>query len=306
MILQLPNIIFIYGGSQMEKVLVMGGDSRQYYVAEALQKNGYCVCCYGVPIKEKGKLEILKTTALKMQMGEADIIVLPIPVSVDGKTIKQETADDVVLLSELYENLKEGQKLYGGLFSEQLIQTCKEKGALFYDLMKDESVAIGNAIATAEGAVVEAMMLGEETLHGKECLVIGYGKCGSVLADKLKGLQAKVTVMARNAVSRTKARAMGYEVREMFERGDGQPEKYTYVFNTVPALVLTEQILSRFDSNVVIIDIASKPGGTDFDYCRYVGIKAKLSLGLPGKYAPKTSGEILAEAVMSQFSKNCI
>ena len=290
----------------MEKVLVMGGDSRQYYVAEALQKNGYSVCCYGVPIKEKGKLEILKTTALKQQVGEADLIVLPIPVSVDGKTIKQETADDVVLLSELYENLREGQKLYGGLFSEQLIKTCKEKGALLYDLMKDESVAIGNAIATAEGAVVEAMMLGEETLHGKECLVIGYGKCGSVLADKLKGLQAKVTVMARNPVSRTKARAMGYEVREMFERGDEKPEKYTYIFNTAPALVLTEQVLSRFDHNAVIIDIASKPGGTDFDYCRYVGIRAKLSLGLPGRYAPKTSGEILAEAILSQFSKNCI
>lgn len=285
----------------MEKVLVMGGDSRQYYVAEALQKNGYCVCCYGVPVKEKGKLEIVKTNALKRQMGEADIIVLPIPVSVDGKTIKQETNDDVALLSELYENLREGQKLYGGLLSEQLMKACEDKGTILYDLMKDESVAIGNAVATAEGAVAEAMLLGEETLHGKECLVIGYGKCGSVLADKLKGLQAKVTVMARNPVSRTKARAMGYDVREMFERGGEQTEKYTYVFNTVPMLVLTEQVLSRFEHHVIIIDIASKPGGTDFDYCRYVGIKAKLSLGLPGKYAPKTSGEILAKAILSQI-----
>lgn len=290
----------------MEKVLVMGGDNRQYYVAEALQKNGYCVCCYGVPVKEKGKLEILKTNALKRQMGEADIIVLPIPVSVDGKTIKQETTDDVALLSELYENLREGQKIYGGLFTEQFIKACEDKGTILYDLMKDESVAIGNAVATAEGAVAEALLLGEETLHGKECLVIGYGKCGSVLADKLKGLQAKVTVMARNPVSRTKARAMGYEVREMFERGGEQTEKYTYVFNTVPTLVLTEQVLSRFEHYVIIIDIASKPGGTDFDYCRYVGIRAKLSLGLPGKYAPKTSGEILAEAVLSQIPKNCI
>lgn len=160
----------------MEKVLVMGGDSRQYYVAEALQKNGYCVCCYGVPVKEKGKLEIVKTNALKRQMGEADIIVLPIPVSVDGKTIKQETNDDVALLSELYENLREGQKLYGGLLSEQLMKACEDKGTILYDLMKDESVAIGNAVATAEGAVAEAMLLGEETLHGKECLVIGYGR----------------------------------------------------------------------------------------------------------------------------------
>lgn len=282
----------------MAKVMVLGGDSRQYYLAEALQQNGYDVSCYGVPMMEKGKIRSVKPGIQKYEIAEADIIVLPIPVSVDGKIIKQETSDDVLLLSELYEGFRAGQTVYGGLLSEQLKEKCQEKEVKSYDFMKDESVAIGNAIATAEGTVVEAMLLGEETLHGKDCLVIGYGKCGSVLADKLKGLQAKVTVMARKLESRSKARAMGYDVRPMFEHEGKMPEKYTYVFNTVPALVLTENVLSRFDKSTVIIDIASKPGGTDFDYCRYVGIKAKLSLGLPGKYAPKTSGEILAEAII--------
>ena len=282
----------------MAKVMVLGGDSRQYYLAEALQQNGYDVSCYGVPMMEKGKIRSVKPDIQKYETAEADIIVLPIPVSADGKIIKQETSDEVLLLSELYEGFRSGQTIYGGLLSEQLKEKCREKEVKYYDFMKDESVAIGNAIATAEGTVVEAMLLSEETLHGKDCLVIGYGKCGSVLADKLKGLQAKVTVMARKLESRSKARAMGYDVRPMFEHEGKTPEKYTYVFNTVPALVLTENVLSRFDKSTVIIDIASKPGGTDFDYCRYVGMKEKLSLGLPGKYAPKTSGEILAEAII--------
>ena len=40
------------------------------------------------------------------------------------------------------------------------------------------------------------------------------------------------------------------------------------------------------------------PGGTDFVYCKSKGIKAVHSLGLPGKYSPKTSGEILGNAIL--------
>jgi len=50
-------------------------------------------------------------------------------------------------------------------------------------------------------------------------------------------------------------------------------------------------------ASVVIIDIASAPGGCDYTYCKKKGIHAKLCPGLPGQYAPKTSGEILAKAI---------
>jgi dipicolinate synthase subunit A len=35
----------------------------------------------------------------------------------------------------------------------------------------------------------------------------------------------------------------------------------------------------------------------DFDYCQKKGINAKLCLGLPGKYAPKSSAGILLEVI---------
>ncbi|MFR5969905.1 MAG: hypothetical protein ACLUGF_02180 [Clostridium sp.] len=48
---------------------------------------------------------------------------------------------------------------------------------------------------------------------------------------------------------------------------------------------------------VCIIDIASRPGGTDFSYCQESSIFAKLCLGLPGIYAPKSSAGILMEVI---------
>ena len=68
--------------------------------------------------------------------------------------------------------------------------------------------------------------------------------------------------------------------------------------NTVPALVLTAPQLSKVKGESIIIDIASKPGGVDFEYCRKKNISAKLCLGLPGKYAPMSAAGILMEVII--------
>ena len=50
-----------------------------------------------------------------------------------------------------------------------------------------------------------------------------------------------------------------------------------------------------------IIDLASKPGGVDFDSARKHEIKADLALGLPGKVAPKSAAKYMYE-----FFEKCI
>ena len=60
--------------------------------------------------------------------------------------------------------------------------------------MKMDDVAIYNAIATAEGAIMEAIKMQPINLHKSRCLVLGYGRCAKVLAAKLKGMDAQVTV----------------------------------------------------------------------------------------------------------------
>ena len=57
------------------------------------------------------------------------------------------------------------------------------------------------------------------------------------------------------------------------------------------------------DRNALIIDLASEPCGTDFKTAEELGITAKKALGLPGKFAPKTAGEILKETVLNILSE---
>ena len=70
--------------------------------------------------------------------------------------------------------------------------------------------------------------------------------------------------------------------------------------NTIPHPIVTATVISKMPAHTLIIDLASKPGGTDFRYAEKRGIKALLAPSLPGIVAPKTAGNILAN-VLSQL-----
>ena len=69
----------------------------------------------------------------------------------------------------------------------------------------------------------------------------------------------------------------------------------------MPAPVVTRVIIKELPRDAYILDIASKPGGTDFACAKEFGIRADLVLGIPGKYAPKESAYIL-ERSMERFA----
>ena len=74
-------------------------------------------------------------------------------------------------------------------------------------------------------------------------------------------------------------------------------QKYGYVFNTIPAMVLDAGHLQWFSPSILIYDIASSPGGTDFAYCKAHGIRADIYLGIPGKLYPKEAGTVIASGI---------
>jgi dipicolinate synthase subunit A len=79
------------------------------------------------------------------------------------------------------------------------------------------------------------------------------------------------------------------------------------LINTIPLLIVSASVISKLPAHTLIIDLASKPGGTDFRYAEKRGIKALLAPGLPGIVAPKTAGQILAnvlaQLLQEEFSR---
>jgi len=260
-----------------KKIFVLGKDERQKHLAGILREVGQDVV-YAVDIG-KDQAEMLRA---------CDLILLPIAAKED-------------VLHPVGQYVRKGQKIYGSVFPEKFRGRCEEKEAVLMDYMKDDGVAIQNAVATAEGIIAEAISCSTINLQGSHCLVVGFGRCGEILADKLKGLKCDVTVINRGERGLARAGAYGYHVRSLEQRDE---ENYDFIFNTVPAQVIDRKLLERQSKDVVIIDIASAPGGVDLAVCEALGMHAKSCQGLPAKYAPKTSAQILAKVIWKwEFSE---
>ena len=67
--------------------------------------------------------------------------------------------------------------------------------------------------------------------------------------------------------------------------------EFDIIFNTIPSLI--------FKKDALIIDLASKPGGIDFDAAKAYGLKVIWALSLPGKIAPVSSGAIIKDTIMN-------
>ena len=116
------------------------------------------------------------------------------------------------------------------------------------------------------------------------------------MARILLSLSANTIVCARSLPQLARADEMGATTLHISSLAMALANA-DVVFNTVPAIVLTEKMLERMRPGSLIVDLASAPGGTDFEAAARLGIKAILALGLPGKVAPKTAGKILADSV---------
>lgn len=272
------------------KIAILGGDMRQVYIAENLIKKGYSVCTYHLekPVQDARHTEL---HSFEDVFKECQVLICPIPLTQNTLPIK-----DLTILFD--KELTEDHVLIGGAIPKEINEILDEKKVVYYDLMKNEKVAILNAVATAEGSIAAAIQSSVINLHGSNCLVLGYGRCAKVLAGKLKGLNAIVTVASRTEEALAYANAVaGLETVHLSDLKKILPN-FEFIFNTIPSLILDKNYLTLVRPDVVIIDIASAPGGIDYAYADERELSAKLCLGLPGKTAPKISADILEDEIL--------
>lgn len=267
-------------------VCIIGGDLRQKKLKELFLKDGYAVSSIGLS-EEECDLNPLKT---------ADVAIFPMPMSFDNVYINAPFSKKQIALREALKQLPDDCVVLGGCMSKDTEEILTKRGLKFADYYLREELIVKNAIPTAEGALEIAFSEMPITIFGAKCLVIGYGRVGKVMAKKLKALEAKVTVSARKYadfawIEEGGMNAIHTEDLPLFA-GD-----FDLIINTVPFMVLTEEVLKRVRSDALIIDLASKPGGVDFAGAKKMGKNVIWALSLPGKTAPVTSGEIIKEAV---------
>ena len=177
-----------------------------------------------------------------------------------------------------------------------------EAGVELVDYFAREELTIRNAIPTAEGCIGILMAERSRTLWGSSILLTGFGPVGQALGVRLAALGAQVTAAARRPAQRALAESFGLRSVPIDRLGQIAPA-FDTVVNTVPAPVLSEAVLARLRPQSFIVDLASRPGGTDFDAARRLGHRATHALSLPAACAPETAGEAVARTVCDMIGQ---
>ena len=270
-------------------ISILGGDLRQVYLARLLSEDGWKVITWGL---EKGGGD---GGAPLDQAREGDILLLPMPVCRNGM-LHLPLTDTELEAERLWARLRYDQLLLGGMTGDLSRRLMADYGLTLLDYYDREETQVANAVPTAEGALQLAMESTDRTLHGSRCLIIGYGRIGRLLADRLLALGAEVTVSARKYGDLAWIEAWGYRGVQTGAL-TGQLDRFDLIFNTAPALILDGTRLRETREDCVIIDLASAPGGVDLEAAKRLSRRAIPAPGLPGKVAPRTAAAAIRDSV---------
>ena len=276
------------------KVALVGGDRRSALLAQLLWRDGHRVRCYAL---EKALLpaEIPRDSCLPAALYGADAVILPVPTE-KGPLLNTPLSAQNLTLEELWDNLWPEQWVFGGGFGEASAARALQGGQILCDLLRRPGFVTGNAALAAEAAVGILIRESEGSLRHSRCLLLGCGRIGKLLARKLAGLGADVTVMARKAADRALVAELGYtplEPEALEERiGD-----FDLIVNTVPARVLSDAALCCVAPEALLLELASPPGGFNRDLARNIGLRALIAPGLPGQYSPLAAARLMRREI---------
>ena len=270
----------------MNKIFaIIGGDKRQVLLAEKLTKEGK-VEIYGLD------KQVPNTDSLENVIKNSDVVISAIPFTRDNIHINMPLSNEKIKI-ETFRNLTKNKIIFTG-----------------NEFLENEEYNILNAELTSE-AILSILI---KDLHipilNSNILILGYGRIGSILLKYIKALQGNVYCTYNNdkekaLITINNCIPISFKNLKDFLKLNHIEENIVYenrkidcIINTIPDIVLNEESIT-FIEDKYILDIASKP-------CLDIkNLKDKStyiqSLGLPGKYFPKTSSDIMKDIVLKNI-----
>ena len=292
-------------------ISIIGGDLRIVRLAEMYAEEGKKVYTYGLEkyfdketsnnvedfendiINMNKTSNIVVCTNIEQAINNSKVIISGMPFSRDKITVNAPFGKNEISIDELKERLSYSSKIFiaGGIpqeFENEKIECI--------DLLKNEKLTILNAIPTVEGTIKIAIEEREETIHGSNVLVCGFGRIGKILCRRFKALGANVYCAARKDTDWAWIREEKY-IPLRYDEICKYGKRFDILINTVPTTVINEKELSEFREDILIIEVASKPGGIDQQAAERYGSKIIVAPGIPGKMMPKTAAKYIKEII---------
>lgn len=281
-------------------VAIVGGDLRYAHLANTLMEKNNEYKVYGMFLENDVKLssKIHKSNDIKLVLPECDIIIFPLPLLGPKGLVNTPQSDEELTMRECLDFISQKTTVLAGMVPNEVRELAKEREIELIDYFQREEFAVLNAVPTAEGAIEIAIHEMPITLFGSTCLIIGFGRIAKVLAKLLVSFGANVRVAARKQSDLAWAQINGCKAVHISNLSENLRD-VDCLFNTVPAVILGEERLSKLGRSCLVIDLASKPGGVDFHTAKTLGLKTIWALSLPGKVSPFSAGEIILSTIFN-------
>lgn len=259
---------------------VIEGDRRNAYLIACLREQGFRVCAFHVPEEEDRER---KAAHKAFRLENFEETVKSAKTVIAGMPLKR-------FMRDYPKYMNCDQTFYAGGITQDLRQAFQAKGIPFVDLLEVESIRQYNSAATAEGVVLELLKREERLFVQLRFLVLGYGRCGQMIADRVRGMHGDVYVFTIDQIEKGKAESMGFSCVNSLET-----ETYDIVINTVPnADFITNGKLGALRKRVLHADDAEKVHFYDIAGTVEAGDLIYLS-SLPGKYAAQGMAKVIAQ-----------
>ncbi len=276
---------------------VIGGDLRQAHLANRLSAKGHKVTALLLDKNVELSSKVSQAASVGC-ISPCDVVVFGLPMCAEDMSINAPYSNREITLEECFKHINADAIVMGGRITPEIKKLAEKHGIDIIDYLQREEMAVLNAVPTAEGALAIAMEEMPTTIFGLRVLVTGFGRISKVLVKILVAMGAEVTVAARKYSDLAWIKIYGAKPVHISALEDVATSA-DVIFNTVPAMVLDDGVLSKLSRDCLVIDLASKPGGVDFNMARRLGIKVVWALSLPGKVAPITAGEIIKDTVLN-------
>lgn len=180
----------------------------------------------------------------------------------------------------------------GNLLAEQL-DLFYQKQLSYHNLLQDETFAFDNALLTAESALMLLIRNTDISIFDMNIAILGYGRLGKALATIFNRLGLNFDILSDNYYERSTARLNSKNTFDL----NAPLNNYDAIINTIPAKILSFNRLNDTKKSCYILDLASFSAAELCDVSS-LGLTYDNALGLPGKYSPKSAGEILAQSIL--------
>ena len=287
------------------KIGILGGDRRMLTVAARLAEENECAV-WGFDLADvcgnsAGLHSCVRCADPESAVRGSEAVILPLPCASVEDRLNCPLAGEgaSVSLTGILRQMQPGTLLCGGMLPTGLKRLAAEYGVRAVDYFESEELQILNAVPTAEGALAACMREIPRTVCGMKTAVLGYGRVGRTLANRLHALGAEVIAAARSKRDLSWAETDGCRPMPLPEFRKAPPQVEA-IFNTIPSPVIDGELLGRLSRDTVLFELAS--GGADLLETEHAeaekyGIRLIPLPSLPGRVFPVTAGEIISRTV---------